>query len=87
MPPTKSPPPPTRVPAAGDGRLSPEPHLARPGPGLQPFGTLRLLPIALSAEARGESCLGYRSRPRQSSRRSALMVQPAEHGDGDHGFL
>jgi starvation-inducible DNA-binding protein len=35
--------------------LSPQPHLAQRGREVQKFGTLRLLPIALSAEARGES--------------------------------
>jgi starvation-inducible DNA-binding protein len=43
---------------AGNGssrRLSPEPRLARRGEEIQRFGTLRLLPVALSAEARGES--------------------------------
>ena len=37
-------------------RLSPEPKLAPLGKELQRFGSLRLLPIALSAEARTESC-------------------------------
>jgi starvation-inducible DNA-binding protein len=36
-------------------RLSPQPHLSQHGPEVQPFGTLRVLPIALSAEARAES--------------------------------
>ena len=36
--------------------LSPEPHLARSGTEIQRFGTLRLMPIALAAEARMESC-------------------------------
>jgi starvation-inducible DNA-binding protein len=43
---------------AGNGRsrrLSPEPRLAQRGEEIQRFGTLRLLPVALSAEARGES--------------------------------
>jgi starvation-inducible DNA-binding protein len=35
---------------------SPEPHLAATGTEIQRFGALRLLPIALSAEARTESC-------------------------------
>ena len=35
--------------------VSPEPRLARTGAEVQRFGTLRLLPIALSAEARQES--------------------------------
>jgi len=35
---------------------SPEPRLARTGEEVQRFGTLRLLPIALAAEARLESC-------------------------------
>jgi starvation-inducible DNA-binding protein len=48
--------PAARGPAVKDGRRpSPEPHLARRAPELQSFGTLRLLPIALAAEARGES--------------------------------
>jgi starvation-inducible DNA-binding protein len=43
---------------ASDGRgtrRSPNPRLGQRAPELQRFGTLRLLPIALSAEARGES--------------------------------
>jgi starvation-inducible DNA-binding protein len=36
-------------------RVSPEPRLAQRGVEIQRFGTLRLLPIALSAEARGQS--------------------------------
>jgi starvation-inducible DNA-binding protein len=36
--------------------LSPEPQLARMGTEVQRYGTLRLLPIALAAEARMESC-------------------------------
>ena len=36
-------------------RLSPEPRLAQHGREIQAFGTLRQLPIALSAEARQES--------------------------------
>ncbi len=35
--------------------LSPQPHLGQHGKEVQPFGTLRLVPIALSAEARTES--------------------------------
>ena len=35
---------------------SPEPRLASMGAEIQRFGTLRLLPIALAAEARKESC-------------------------------
>jgi starvation-inducible DNA-binding protein len=52
----------TRTPSRGSrsqqgngARRSPEPHLAQRGREVQKFGTLRLLPIALSAEARGES--------------------------------
>lgn len=37
-------------------RLSPEPHLGQEGGEIQRFGTLRLLPIALAANAREESC-------------------------------
>ena len=37
-------------------KLSPEPHMARTGTEIQRFGTLRLMPIALAAEARMESC-------------------------------
>ena len=37
-------------------RRSPEPRLGQRGKELQRFGTLRQLPIALSAEARMESC-------------------------------
>ena len=39
----------------GQGALSPQPHLAQHGQEVQPFGTLRLVPIALSADARMES--------------------------------
>jgi starvation-inducible DNA-binding protein len=46
--------------STGNGRgsqhLSPEPHLAPLGREVQRYGSLRLLPIALSSEARGESC-------------------------------
>lgn len=35
--------------------LSPQPHLGQHGKEVQPFGTLRLVPIALSAKARTES--------------------------------
>jgi starvation-inducible DNA-binding protein len=38
------------------GRPSPQPKLGQRGPELQPFGKLRLLPIALSTAARSESC-------------------------------
>ena len=41
--------------ASRDGRLSPEPHLSQRAPEVQRYGTLRQVPIALSAEARGES--------------------------------
>ncbi len=37
-------------------RVSPEPRLGQRAAELQAFGALRQLPIALSAEARGESC-------------------------------
>ena len=40
----------------GGPRSSPQPRLGQNGRELQRFGTLRQLPIALSAEARGESC-------------------------------
>jgi starvation-inducible DNA-binding protein len=42
----------------GQGRrsISPEPHLARTGAEIQQFGSLRLLPVALAAEARMGSC-------------------------------
>jgi starvation-inducible DNA-binding protein len=36
--------------------VSPQPRLGQTGPELQRFGRLRQLPIALSAEARSESC-------------------------------
>jgi starvation-inducible DNA-binding protein len=39
-----------------NGRHSPEPRLANLGVEIQRFGTLRLQPIALPAEARTESC-------------------------------
>jgi starvation-inducible DNA-binding protein len=38
------------------GRVSAQPRLGQTGPELQRYGTIRLLPIALSAEARTESC-------------------------------
>jgi starvation-inducible DNA-binding protein len=38
-----------------EGVPSPQPHLGQRGAEIQPFGTLRLVPIALSAEARTES--------------------------------
>jgi starvation-inducible DNA-binding protein len=38
-----------------DRRLSPQPHLGQRGREIQEFGKLRLLPIGLSAEARGQS--------------------------------
>jgi starvation-inducible DNA-binding protein len=37
-------------------RASAQPRMGQTAPELQRFGTLRQLPIALSAEARGESC-------------------------------
>jgi len=37
-------------------RPSPQPRLGQRGPELQPFGKLRLLPIALASTARSESC-------------------------------
>jgi starvation-inducible DNA-binding protein len=37
-------------------RVSPQPRLGQQGKEIQRFGELRLLPIALSAEARSESC-------------------------------
>jgi starvation-inducible DNA-binding protein len=40
----------------GHAPASPEPRLAQLGVEIQRFGRLRLLPIALSAEAREESC-------------------------------
>ena len=45
--------------ASGNGRgskTSPEPRMAPLGKEIQRFGTVRLLPIALAAEARQESC-------------------------------
>jgi starvation-inducible DNA-binding protein len=38
------------------GRVSAQPRFGQTGPELQRFGKLRLLPIALSSEARSESC-------------------------------
>ena len=38
------------------GRTSPQPRFGQTAPELQRYGTLRQLPIALSAEARTESC-------------------------------
>ena len=45
--------------SSGNGRArgrSPEPRLARDAVEIQPFGTLRTLPIGLADKARGESC-------------------------------
>jgi starvation-inducible DNA-binding protein len=42
--------------ASRASKPSPQPKLGQRGPELQPFGKLRLLPIALSADARSESC-------------------------------
>ena len=39
----------------GRAQLSPEPHLGQRGVEIQRFGSLRLMPIALSTEARGQS--------------------------------
>ena len=42
--------------SSSGARASAQPRLVQHGPELQRFGTLRLMPIALSAEAREESC-------------------------------
>ena len=41
---------------SSSGKASPEPRLAPLGREIQRFGSIRLLPIALAAEARQESC-------------------------------
>ncbi|HEX3427802.1 MAG TPA: DNA starvation/stationary phase protection protein [Candidatus Limnocylindrales bacterium] len=41
---------------SGATRTSPQPRLGQRGPELQPFGKLRLLPIALSSTVRAQSC-------------------------------
>ncbi len=41
---------------SSNGHVSAQPRMGQTAPELQRFGTLRQLPIALSAEARGESC-------------------------------
>jgi starvation-inducible DNA-binding protein len=46
---------PTKISKLARPGRSPEPRLGARGPEVQAFGKLRLLPIALSAEARGES--------------------------------
>ena len=46
----------TRNGSSSTTRRSPQPKLGQRGAELQRFGTLRQLPIALSAEARTESC-------------------------------
>jgi starvation-inducible DNA-binding protein len=46
---------PTQISKLARPSRSPEPRLGARGPEVQAFGKLRLLPIALSAEARGES--------------------------------
>jgi starvation-inducible DNA-binding protein len=56
MPPVKPNARPTGRRGAGNGKqLSPQPHLVQHGREIQQFGTLRLLPIALPADARAES--------------------------------
>jgi len=45
----------TRRPVGPGRELSPEPRLGQRGQEIQPFGSLRQLPIALSAEARQQS--------------------------------
>ena len=40
----------------GDGNRSSQSHLSQPSTEIQPFGTMRLFPIALSHDARLESC-------------------------------
>ncbi len=42
--------------ARAERSLSPEPHLGQHAREVQAYGTLRLAPIALAAEARAESC-------------------------------
>ena len=44
-----------RKPSVVGRKPSAEPHLGQRAPEIQEYGTLRLMPIALSAEARGES--------------------------------
>lgn len=39
----------------GRKTISPEPHLGQHGPGAQPFGSLRDLPIGLDAKTRMQS--------------------------------
>ena len=46
---------PSRASRSVRARCSPQPQLGARGPEIQAFGTLRLLPIALAAEARSES--------------------------------
>jgi len=52
-----------------DQDLSPEPRLGQRGREVERFGTLRLLPVALSAEARGR-------RMRTPSRSSTRGIPP-----------
>ena len=42
--------------SASSRKVSPQPRLGQTAPEIQKYGTLRQLPIALSAEARTESC-------------------------------
>ena len=53
---TKSPSSKAATGAGRNGKASPEPRLAPLGAEIQRFGSVRLLPIALAAEARQESC-------------------------------
>jgi starvation-inducible DNA-binding protein len=46
----------TRSRSSGNGRRSPDPRLGQRAPEIQPFGTLRDLPIGLPSKARQESC-------------------------------
>jgi starvation-inducible DNA-binding protein len=41
---------------SSNGKTSPDPKLSARGPELQPFGTLRRLPIGLSDDAKTQSC-------------------------------
>ena len=64
-----------------NGRLSPEPHLGQHAPEIQRYGTLRQMPIALSAEARGE----IRNAERAIRRGNAQRL-PFEHAPHERYF-
>ncbi len=60
-------------------KLAPEPHMARTGTETQRFGTLRLLPIALAAEATRDRRLSTAARP-DDRLPGPVLLPPADPG-------